>query len=364
MATADKLAKFMSKMQGATGVNSLWLERAAKSGLLNLDTATPDDVYRVASQLQGAKPSSAARQLELPLGPEAAEPDIRKLLPRAPEAPAIRPRPANPNAPMYDASGMPQAARIETLFPADKPLPISSPQPAAPARIAAQFDRAVGAGKPDYGPWKEAAGAVAGAGLVGAAAQTIKNGSVAKAPEPEGITSTDGTADLANESRPAPAVAPSEDDEKAFTETFKRQYTARENKRKAKGAGTYPKPQQAPQQPDPREQAQVLIADLNERRRKAGGEVADAQQTMAKINSLLAQSDKIRNSRTANEAGSYAKSNPNDYHAQASAMIADLNERAKAMGGTPPDMQQTLAEVRRLQALGDQQRNAAQTRRY
>lgn len=82
MATADKLAKFMSKMQGATGVNSLWLERAAKSGLLDLDAATPDDVYRVAAQLQGAKPSSAARQLELPLGPEAAEPDIRALIPR------------------------------------------------------------------------------------------------------------------------------------------------------------------------------------------------------------------------------------------------------------------------------------------
>lgn len=208
--------------------------------------------------------------------------------------------------------------------------------------------------------------AAAGAAATGAAGVGVLSNQMKKSAAeadakraPQAMTSTAGTAELANESRPAPAVEPSAEDEAAFTDTFKRQYTARENKRKAQGAGSYPKPAAA----DPRAEAQALMADLNDRRKKAGGEVPDGPQTVARINQLLSMSNQQRNSRSPSEASAYAKSNPTDYHAQAQALIADLNRRATEMGGTPPDMQQTLAEVRRLQALGDQQRNAAQTRR-
>jgi hypothetical protein len=47
---------------------------------------------------------------------------------------------------------------------------------------------------------------------------------------------------------------------------------------------------------------------------------------------------------------------------QAQALIAQLNEMRKKAGGEVPQAQKIMAEVRRLQAIGDQQRNAAQTR--
>jgi hypothetical protein len=166
------------------------------------------------------------------------------------------------------------------------------------------------------------------------------------------------TAELANESRPAPVVAPSEDSEKAFTEKFKRPYTERENKRQAQGAGTYPKPAA-----DPRAEAEGLMKDLTARRMAAGGEVADGAATEARIRKLMEQSNQMRNSQTPQQMQAAAAAAPQDYHAQARAMLADLNDRASRMGGTPPDMQKVLAEVRRLNALGDEQRNARTTAR-
>lgn len=373
MATADKVAKFMARMQGATGVNSAFLQKVARSGLIDLDTATADDVYRVASELAAQRP---VRQMELPIGPEAAEPDIRALIPYGTKGPGVPTRLAAEGVPVYEPGALIPAppkrlpsppptglavrgSRELSPVPAEADLVPSADMVPAPQRIASEFDRATGRGKPDYGPWKEALGAVTGAGLVGAAAQYVKNDGVAKAPAPE-MTSTGGTADLANEARPAPVVAPQEDDEQAFTDKFKRQYTAREEKRKAKGLGGYA-PQPAS---DPRSEAQALMADLNERRRKAGGEVADARQTTARINALLSQSNQQRNSRSPSEASAYAKSNPSDYHAQAQAIISQLNEMRRQAGGEVPQARQMMAEASRLQALGDKQRNAAQTRRY
>jgi len=205
------------------------------------------------------------------------------------------------------------------------------------------------------GPILAAGGAVAGAGLVGSVAQKMKE------PAPAGITSTAGTAELANESRPVPVVQPDEGAEKAFTEKFKRQYTDRENKRQAKGAGTYPKP--ATPAAGPREQAQALIAKLNKMRMDAGGEVPEAPQMMAQINQLLAQANQQVNARTPQQAQSVANQNPSDPHAQAAALIAQLNEMRRQAGREVPQAPQIMAEVRRLQALGDQQRNAKTTAR-
>ena len=132
------------------------------------------------------------------------------------------------------------------------------------------------------------------------------------------LTSTGGTAELANESRPVPAV---------------------------------------PASTDPRAQAQELIAKLNKMRRDAGGEVPEAKEMMAEINRLMALSNQSRNAMTPQQA-----QGSDDPHSQAQALIAQLNDMRRKAGGEVPQAQQIMAEVRRLQAMGDQQRNAAQTR--
>jgi hypothetical protein len=187
-------------------------------------------------------------------------------------------------------------------------------------------------------------GMVAGAGALGAGALALtSNGTAPKMPaapaapptppppaapakkpvdplfEDKGdLTNTGGTAELANEARPAPAVATST---------------------------------------DPRAQAQELIAKLNKMRRDAGGEVPEAQQMMQEINRLMALSNQSRNAMTPQQA-----QGSKDPHIQAQALIAQLNQMRQQAGGEVPQAQQIMAEVRRLQAMGDQQRNAAQTR--
>jgi len=132
------------------------------------------------------------------------------------------------------------------------------------------------------------------------------------------LTSTGGTAELANEARPAPAVAAST---------------------------------------DPREQAQALIAQLNAGHRAGTITPAQDQQMRAEIDRLLALSNQKRNAMTSQQA-----QGSSDPHMQAQALIAQLNEMRQKAGGEVPQAGQMMAEIRRLQALGDQRRNAAQTR--
>ena len=175
-------------------------------------------------------------------------------------------------------------------------------------------------------------GMLAGAGALGAGALALtsqgmapaKQAAPAKKPvdpvfeDKSALTNTGGTAELANEARPAPAVATST---------------------------------------DPRTQAQELIAKLNQMRRAAGGEVPEAQQMMQEINRLMAMSNQNRNAMTSQQA-----QGSSDPHMQAQALIAQLNQMRQQAGGEVPQAQQMMAEVRRLQAMGDRQRNAAQTR--
>lgn len=282
---------------------------------------------------------------------------IRRLL--GYDAPAASPPPAPSRA-----KGKPGGAARAAVEANDSQRLLE----AAQARRIGLMDDPAEAGQDTFrardaaGPIVAAAGAGAAMGLTGAVADKVKK----SYGPPTGMTSTGGAADLAEEYRPAPVVQPTGTEfppsdpnaEAAFTDQFKRQYTARENKRQAQGAGTYPKPPM-----DPRAEAERLMKDLNARRMAAKGEVADGRQTEARINDLIAQSNKMRNSQTPQQAQATAAANPQDYHAQARAMLADLNERASRMGGTPPDMQKVLAEVRRLNALGDEQRNARTTAR-
>jgi hypothetical protein len=132
------------------------------------------------------------------------------------------------------------------------------------------------------------------------------------------LTNTGGTAELANEARPAPAVAAST---------------------------------------DPREQAQEIIKQLNAGHRAGTITPAQDQQMRAEIDRLLALSNQRRNAMTPQQA-----QGSSDPHVQAQALIAQLNEMRKKAGGEVPQAPQMNAEIRRLQAMGDQRRNAAQTR--
>jgi hypothetical protein len=78
---------------------------------------------------------------------------------------------------------------------------------------------------------------------------------------------------------------------------------------------------------------------------------------MKEINRLMAMSNQSRNAMTPQQA-----QGSSDPHIKAQALIAQLNQMRQQAGGEVPQAQQMMAEVRRLQAMGDQQRNYAQTR--
>jgi hypothetical protein len=104
--------------------------------------------------------------------------------------------------------------------------------------------------------------------------------------------------------------------------------------------------------PDYSYQARELINQLNAMRREAGGEVPEAPAMMAEINRLLDMSNRQRN------APGYEPPMPTDYHGEAQRLIQRLNAMNQEMGGMSPETPRIMAEVRRLQALGDEQRNA------
>lgn len=156
--------------------------------------------------------------------------------------------------------------------------------------------------------------AAAGAGLGGIGIYSMMDGEPDELQASGDMTDTSGTEALAEESRPVPATV------------------------------------EGP--PDYSFQARELMAKLNAMRRKAGGEVPEAKAMMAEINRLLDLSNKQKN------APSYEPTMPTDYHGEAQRLLQKLNARRMEVGGEVPETQQVMAEVRRLQALGDQQRNA------
>jgi hypothetical protein len=160
-----------------------------------------------------------------------------------------------------------------------------------------------------------------GLGELGAAAATVGIGAglssmyqSGESPAQGDMTDTSGTEDLAAESSPPPAT---------------------------------------PEAPvDYSFQARELMGKLNAMRRAAGGEVPEAKQMMAEIDRLLAMSNQQKN------APGYKPPMPTDYHGEAQRLLQDLNARRMDAGGEVADTQKVMAEVRRLQAMGDQMRNA------
>jgi hypothetical protein len=105
---------------------------------------------------------------------------------------------------------------------------------------------------------------------------------------------------------------------------------------------------------DPSLQARQLIDDLNARRRAAGGEVPDAPQVMAEVNRLMEMGNQTRRA-------TYVAAPQDDagkYYQQAQGMIDQVNQMYR-QGMTPnsPEVRQMMAEVRRLQQMGDSLRN-------
>ena len=185
-----------------------------------------------------------------------------------------------------------------------------------------------------------------GLGELGAAAATVGIGAGLSSMYPSGespasgdMTDTSGTEDLAAESSPPPSIDPDmPPEEQEFADRFKRQYLAREAKRNAPVDYSF--------------QAREMMGKLNAMRRAAGGEVPEAKQMMAEIDRLLGMANQQKN------APGYKPPMPTDYHGEAQRLLQDLNARRMEAGGEVADTQKVMAEVRRLQAMGDQMRNA------
>lgn len=256
-------------------------------------------------------------------------------------------RPFENNTPLRMRAGMNRALSTEVRLPR---LTDENSFDAAATRWADSMDPSgVQSPPPGASPgWKQLAGAAnspagrriaAAAGIAGAGIGGWNMFPRDEDAEGEGITDTSGTEDLAAESRPAPSVEPSmPPEEQEFADRFKRQYLAREAKRNAPVDYSF--------------QAREMIGKLNAMRREAGGEVPEAKAMMAEINRLLELSNKQKN------APGYEPPMPTDYHGEAQRLLQKLNAHRMEVGGEVPETQQVMAEVRRLQALGDQQRNA------
>lgn len=126
-------------------------------------------------------------------------------------------------------------------------------------------------------------------------------------------------------------------------------------------AETSPPPQIMTQEPAPirpREQAQELMRDLNLRRRAAGGEIPEAPAMMREIDRLMAMSNQTMAAASRGEVATGG----NDPHMQAARLMAQRNEMLRR-GMPTQQAQQMMAEITRLQRLGDEQRNARQAPR-
>ena len=136
-------------------------------------------------------------------------------------------------------------------------------------------------------------------------------------------------ADLAAESRPIPSVESTPDEAPAMPEA--------------------PAPEMPP---DYSFQAREIEKQLNAMRMQARGEVPEAPQMMAEILRLRGLGNRQRN------APDYQPPMPTDYRGEAQRLIQKLNAMNSAIGGMSPETPKIMAEVRRLQALDDQMRNA------
>jgi hypothetical protein len=108
-----------------------------------------------------------------------------------------------------------------------------------------------------------------------------------------------------------------------------------------------PQPKPAAPAMNPSDQAKAMLADLNARRRAAGGEVSDAADIQSKANALLNQSNAMRN------AAGYKPAAGGNLRDQADAIRQKLNAMRSAAGGEVPESAAMMREMNRLNAQYD-----------
>lgn len=295
-------------------------------------------------------PAESARQLELPM--RSPEDEIRALIPatRSGSGVPVGSPYGGPSTDMIPAPlrGLPApggmvpsqramtpaqgaiAEQFDRALSTDVDLPgLPGPRPRyrvwqdPPRRLEGEVDnglpriRVIDAEPPRRGfNWKPAAAAAAAGGGLYVATQRDDD-------EPA-LTSTAGTADLKAETSPPPAVATEEEP------------PVREPAAPAMG---------------PRERAHAMIKQLNDMRRAAGGEVPQAKAMMAEVNRLLAESNQQRN------APGFDPQPRTDPHNQALRLTQELNDMRRRAGGEVPQAQAMMREIARLNAMGDQMVN-------
>jgi hypothetical protein len=122
---------------------------------------------------------------------------------------------------------------------------------------------------------------------------------------------------------------------------------------KAETNGAPPEVMTTPDPINDRKMVAMLIRKLNDMRKAAGGEVPEAPAMEAEINRLLSQVNQRVNDPNNRPA--------RNEHGQAQALRNKLNAMRSAAGGEVPEAPAIMAEMQRLQAIGDAKRNAYQT---
>jgi hypothetical protein len=302
-----------------------------------------DEDYIPVGDMAAKLDAPPSRQLELPM--RSPEDEIRALIPTTRRGPGVPvgPPSGGPSTGLIPAPlrGLPApesqraltpaqgaiAAQLDRALSTDVDLPgLPGPRPRVrvwqdPPR---RLDGDVGEGLPrirviDAEPprrgfnWKPAAAAAAAGGGIYLMSPREE--------EEPALTSTAGTADLKAETSPPPAVATQEE------------------------------APVAPPAMGPRERAHAMIKELNDMRRAAGGEVPQARAMMAEINRLLAESNQQRN------APGYDPQPRTDPHNQALRLTQELNDMRRRAGGEVPQAKAIMREIARLNALGDQMVN-------
>jgi hypothetical protein len=356
----------MDRMDDLQGVNPQLAEIAA--------SGNPEAVYEAYKLLATMPPgrprmNTPARQMELPLGPGAPEPDIRSLLPERAPAESMPPPPAAPAptiADQFDSAvtgGSPQVSRWSTpqdqyndMVHADLMRQPFIRQPMGPD--VAAMDDAIDGPFPGMGrrapPAAQAAdsgprmpwGAVAGGLGAGLGLGTLL-------PE-DAFDSAGGatTADLAAETRPAPSVTADE-----------------------------PEPAVVQGPPDYSAQARSLIARANDIQRAEGrqtpesmaltreadrlyemaaeGRRSGTQPAIMPVEQQNAQTSSIqRNARQEMQANQGT-----DYRSQARRLMAELNMRSSQGNIPQAEYSRMKAEIDRLFSMADQQTNRTLPRR-
>jgi hypothetical protein len=346
------------RMEDLQGVNPQLAEQAA--------SGNPEAVYEAYKLLATMPPgrpkmNTPTRQMELPLGPGAPEPDIRSLLPeRAPEQPRVEVKPPPTIAEQFDSAvtgGSPRVSRWSTpqdqytdMVHADLMRQPFIRRPMGPD-VAAMDDAIDGpapgmarpaparpAGKDAPGiPWSAIGAGIAG-GLAGSELSKPSGGKPAK--------KESTTADLVEESRPAPKVAVEE-----------------------------PKPSVVQGPPDYSAQARTLIARANDIQRSEGRQTPESMALIKEADRLYAMAAEGRRTGTQpaimpldeqnaetssiqrNAREQIAQNQDGGYRTQARRMMAELNMRSSQGTISQAEYSRMKSEIDRLFAMADRQDN-------